>query len=571
MTFTPNSLSQRDPRWQDINLGFDKVQTIGTQGCVLASLAMLATGYGYTETPETLNKKLMELGSGKGFIGPLMVWAGMTRLYPKIGIKEIFVCSDTKPVPFKRIDALLSNGQAVMVECDRSLASGDQAHWVILTKKKGEDYVMLDPWPYPADKDEILLTSRYGFGRPLQQVITAVAFYECWQTAKESAPLPSLPGLFVRIKPNVTTGLNVRLQPNSTATVVSTEIPAAPFLVLDEASDALARIGVTDQWLKVRDPQGYDGYFPAWYVEKLTLPAPEPEPGPKPEPQPEPKPEPKPEPPPPFLVFVSAEVGSRGLRLRSQPSLDSVVLTVLKASEKLEVIESAETARSKIGVQSQWVNVRTVRNETGFCAAWLVVLPAVEPPPPVPTPQPQPEPQPEPKPEPKPESPPLKVIISQSVGSLGLRLRSAPVNGTVLVVLPAGTKLTVVEPAETARSKIGVVNQWLNVKDDAGHTGFTAAWFVQLVPASEVGSTTSGDSNGLSVYVSTTVGSVGLRLRSAPNTTSSTIRNLPALSILSVLEPATNARPKIGVFNQWLNVRTPDGVVGYVAAWYVMA
>ena len=266
-------------------------------------------------------------------------------------------------------------------------------------------------------------------------------------------------------------------------------------------------------------------------------------------------------------------MGSSGLRLRSEPNLNGTQLTVLKASEPLEVLENAEIARTKIGVQNQWLNVRTARGEIGYCAAWLLVLP-VEPPPPddgdPPDPEPDPEPDPNPKPEPQPEPTSLTVVVSQAVGSLGLRLRAAPVSGTVVLVLPAGTKLTVLEPAETAGPKVGVVDQWLNVKDDANHIGYIAAWFVEIDPALSIGGLASGDSGILTVYVSPVVGRGGLRLRSAPNTSAGVIRNLPANSAMLVLESATMARTKIGVLDQWLNIRTTDATEGYVAAWYVV-
>jgi hypothetical protein len=559
MTFTPNSLSQRDPRWSDVKLGFSTVVTIGTEGCALACLAMMATGYGYPETPLTLNKKLIALGSGNGYIGPLMVWGGLTRLYPKIGIKEIYACSEVKPVPFKRIDSLLAIGQTVLIECDRSLATGEQSHWVLLTKKVGDDYAMLDPYAYPVDSKEVLLTSRYGYGRPIQQVITAVAFYECWENgpANPTPPIPYQPGLFVRVLPSVTSGLRIRVQPNSTATILTVEIARAPLKVLDDPRDAQDKIGVKDQWLKIHDPQGYEGFVAAWYVEKLTLPEPPP-------PPPEPEPEPKPEPEPPLTVFVSAEVGSSGLRLRSEPSLNGLQLTVLKASEPLESLETAEITRSKIGIQNQWLHVRTSRNELGYCASWLLVLP--EPPPPPPDDGNPPDPLPQPEPEPV----PMTVVVSLSVGSLGLRLRSAPVKGTVLLVLPASTKLTVLEPANTAAPKIGMVNQWLYVKDAAEHTGYVAAWFVDLVKDTASDAAATVEPTTLTVYVSQVVGKGGLRIRSAPNTSAGVVKNIPADTALLVIEPAAAARQKIGVLDQWLNIRTPDATEGYVAAWFVI-
>jgi hypothetical protein len=36
----------------------------------------------------------------------------------------------------------------------------------------------------------------------------------------------------------------------------------------------------------------------------------------------------------------------------------------------------------------------------------------------------------------------------------------------------------VTEPAGTALAKVGVQDQWLNVKEPGGMTGYVAAWFV---------------------------------------------------------------------------------------------
>jgi hypothetical protein len=41
------------------------------------------------------------------------------------------------------------------------------------------------------------------------------------------------------------------------------------------------------------------------------------------------------------------------------------------------------------------------------------------------------------------------------------------------------------------------------------------------------------------------------------------------MSLLGVQELANTAQAKIGVNGQWLNVKEPDGMTGYVAGWYV--
>jgi len=95
MSFTPNTISQRDPRWANELLGFDNTVTIGTDGCTLTCLTMLVNGYGFSETPSTLNRKLKDMGSGVGFLGSLIVWPGLTQAFPKIVYRPPPGCKTT--------------------------------------------------------------------------------------------------------------------------------------------------------------------------------------------------------------------------------------------------------------------------------------------------------------------------------------------------------------------------------------------------------------------------------------------------------------------------------------------
>jgi hypothetical protein len=71
------------------------------------------------------------------------------------------------------------------------------------------------------------------------------------------------------------------------------------------------------------------------------------------------------------------------------------------------------------------------------------------------------------------------------------------------------------------------------------------------------------------VYVLESIGAVGLRMRDQPDTNANTLAILAAGQALTVLEPASQAIPKIGQVNEWLNVNDGSGHAGYVAAWYV--
>ena len=382
MSFTPNYISQRDPRWKDEKLGFDNTVTIGTDGSTLACLTMLVNGYGASETPSSMNRKLKDMGSGIGFLGSLIVWPGMARAFPKLNFRGAIVCRG-QPAPVGEINLSLDSGQPLLIEIDQSPVPGLQNHWLVLYGRQGNDYLMLDPWPQPPDDAPVTLASRYGGGRPAREFITTVVWYDA---VESPAPVPA-PGknLYVRVQSGIAAGLRLRASPTS-ANVIAMEAPGTLLLCLEPESLALPKIGILNQWLQVRDPGGVEGFVAAWYVDQegVSAPAPEPTPARAPAPTPAPAPEPA-QPPSPaptappaapaipglLTVLVSSQA-SAGLRLRDRPNDNGNTLEVLKPGTLLTVLEPAATARAKIGVVNQWLNVRLPGGMTGYVAAWYV-------------------------------------------------------------------------------------------------------------------------------------------------------------------------------------------------------
>ena len=73
------------------------------------------------------------------------------------------------------------------------------------------------------------------------------------------------------------------------------------------------------------------------------------------------------------------------------------------------------------------------------------------------------------------------VVVSSAVGTSGLRLRkTASKGGALLVILKAGTRLTVLEPTKKAKAKIGKPNQWLYVRGPTNERGYVGAEYVTL-------------------------------------------------------------------------------------------
>ncbi len=52
--------------------------------------------------------------------------------------------------------------------------------------------------------------------------------------------------------------------------------------------------------------------------------------------------------------------------------------------------------------------------------------------------------------------------------------------GTLIMVLMAGTRLTVLEPAGKAKAKLGKANQWIQVREPGGNKGYVGAMYVKL-------------------------------------------------------------------------------------------
>jgi len=406
MAFNLVYLSQQDPQWKNDTLGFatDPKETIGYVGCALTSVSMLLSGYGFTETPGTLNQKMKDR---QGFVGSGIRWDVVSQVHPQVKLQANIRC-ETTDAPLGQIDAALNAGQPVIVRVDASPNPGLQWHYVLLYGRKGDDYLMLDPWPYkPGSASEDLMMKRYSQGRPLKQAIQQVLLYGA---AGAGGPIvtPSSPttttsptqpsttpvttgGVYARVMDSVTWGLNIRSSKDSSSQAnVLTAVPAGTQLLLLEPAE-MAKLGNSGQWVHVREPGGMDGFAAAQYLEKVQVAAPAPVPAPTPAndvPSPAPStpptpstptipvpstPAPSPD-PGKLTVVVSDAVGTGGLRLRKTPSLGGALVMVLAAGTRLTVLEGAGKAKAKVGQANRWIQVREPGGNKGYVGAAYVEL-----------------------------------------------------------------------------------------------------------------------------------------------------------------------------------------------------
>jgi hypothetical protein len=388
MSFKLVYYSQQDPQWKADLLGFgDPGDTIGMYGCALTSVAMLISGHGYTETPQTLNQKLK---NKDGFVSSGIRWGVVSQVHSQITLADSVNCEATD-APLARINASLDAGQPVVVRVDSSPAPGLQWHYVMVYARKGaDDYLMLDPYPYsPGTTKEDSLMARYSRGNPLKRAIQQVLFYQCSTasgTTGTPQPQPTTDtvsdGARARVKAELTWGLNVRSSPDtsSRANVIASVSAGTELILLD--ADGASKIG-TQQWVRVREPGGKEGFAAAWYLDLVSsgasAPTTEPTPGPVSEapastPAPTPAPTQQMDPKKKYLV-VSEAAGAGGTELQKLASHNAVSQMHLTPGMLLIVIEPYAKAKGKLGKQDQWIYVRGPNKKLGYVLSQFVKLP----------------------------------------------------------------------------------------------------------------------------------------------------------------------------------------------------
>jgi hypothetical protein len=456
--FKTQNLYQNDEKWKNVKLG-NSTETIGGWGCLLTSVTMMLNGIGYDETPDTVNEKMKKAG---GFQGALFLPSVLPYVWPNSSYRDMQPCESSIP-PIAQIDAAVAAGKPVILQVDWNKQAGTQTHFVLVKEKKGNDYILYDPYKYSGDgpNKEVLLTSRYKFnGAKLESEISAVLWFDTYSTKLPDPPkMTKVPvpadnyrlyaaedDLALRAEPSVSGYLWKRL-------LMDTEL-----ICLEPKAAARSKLGGNNQWIHVQDPNGDQGYVAAWYVSET-------------------KGQPTPSTastvsstsatapsamklPPGALAFVPTEE----LSFRTQPVIaPETVIRRVPVTETLVCIEPANQAIPKVGVTGQWLRMRDASNKEGYVAAWYVkyasgssaqataaATTASN------------------------NGVPLKVKATAE----GTALRKQPIisDTTLIKRLSLGTELVVVEP--NAEPKIGKNDQWIKVKDPTGVEGVVAAWFV---------------------------------------------------------------------------------------------
>jgi hypothetical protein len=460
--FKTQNLYQNDEKWKNTKLG-NSSETIGGWGCLLTSATMILNGIGYSETPETVNEKMKRAG---GFQGAFFIPSVLPFVWPNCAYRDMQPC-ESSPAPIAQIDAALAAGKPVILQVDWNKQVGIQTHFVLVKEKKGNDYILYDPYKYSGDgpNKEVLLTTRYKYnGAKLESEISAVLWFDSYSSAPPEppkmtkVPLPADKYTLYAAEDD----LALRADPSLGGFLWKRMVMGTELICLEPKVTAKAKLGVNGQWINVQEPNGDQGYVAAWFVSDT-----------KGQPAASPL-----ESTPTAASVIStttpalklpagalAFVPTAELSFRTQPVIaPETLIRLVPPTEQLICIEPANQAIPKVGVTGQWLKVRDASNTEGYVAAWYVqyasgsaaqlagatTVPAAS------------------------NGGPLKVKATAE----GIALRKQPIvsDATLIKRLPLGTEFVLTQPGD--ESKIGRNDQWIKVKDPTGTEGFVAAWFV---------------------------------------------------------------------------------------------
>jgi hypothetical protein len=257
--FKTQNLYQNDEKWKNVKLG-NSNETLGGWGCLLTSVTMMLNGIGYNETPETVNEKMKKAG---GFQGAFFIPSVLPYVWPNCAYRDMQPC-EKSAAPIAEIDAALEAGKPVILQVDWNKQAGIQTHFVLVKEKKGNDYILYDPYKYGGDSPEreVLLTSRYKFnGASIEKEISAVLWFDAVAAAPAEPPKQkkvAIPADRFVLYANED-DLALRAEPSVNGYLWKRLIQGTELVALEPRAKTKAKIGVFDQWLHVQDPAGTCG------------------------------------------------------------------------------------------------------------------------------------------------------------------------------------------------------------------------------------------------------------------------------------------------------------------------
>lgn len=219
---------------------------------------------------------------------------------------------------------------------------GVQGQWIQVQDPKG-DQGYVAAWFVSEQK-----------GKPASSSTPAAASAPASAPTPSAAPAPVPPGA-VALFP--TEELSLRSQPViSQETLIRRVPPTEQLISLEAANLTIPKVGVQNQWIKVRDASKKEGYVAAWYVKYAggsTAQA--------------------------TTASAPATGGAKKVKtvvemvsLRNQPVVSETTL-IKRVPINYEFIIAEAGGETKVGANDKWIKVKDATHE-GYVAAWFVAL-----------------------------------------------------------------------------------------------------------------------------------------------------------------------------------------------------
>ncbi|GAB4570541.1 MAG: hypothetical protein Fur0017_17310 [Anaerolineales bacterium] len=240
---------------------------------------------------------------------------------------------------------MLRNTELISLEPKAQAAAkiGVQGQWIQVQDSKG-DQGYVAAW-YVSDKK---VTSA-----PASTSTTTPAPAPTPGTAPKPGPTPApIPAGALALYPTVS---QIALRSKAIAspeTLIRYVDMSEQLISLEPATQAISKVGVQNQWIKVRDAGNREGFVAAWYVKYAggsTAQA---------------------APPSTTGEAVKVRTTAEAVSLRNQPLVsDATLIKRVPINYEFTITESGGEA--KIGANNQWIKVKDSSHE-GYIAAWFV-------------------------------------------------------------------------------------------------------------------------------------------------------------------------------------------------------
>lgn len=159
--------SQRDPHWATQRLGIIDGTTIGGQGCLITSIAMMNAGFdpGNQLNPSQVDNLFTAQGGYAN--GNLVIWTAINRILPNCALTGTISCAATA-APVQDLINHLEQQYLTILQVG---FGGDpkQMHFVLAYGHNGNDIMFHDPWY--GDASSFATSKRYGTGDSSKDIL----------------------------------------------------------------------------------------------------------------------------------------------------------------------------------------------------------------------------------------------------------------------------------------------------------------------------------------------------------------------------------------------------------------